>query len=162
MPMPKKRVIRECLWCRGEFETGGRAGKIDKVYCSRRCQAFSRVRQPSILELNAMDMCYLAGLFDGEGSIILWDRGYGGRLQLRCTISNTFEPLMVWIKDVVGTGSTVRHVHPIETGYKDALTWQCYGQNAVAFLKQLLPRLIVRKDKAEEAIASQLVNAGGT
>lgn len=97
-------------------------------------------------------------MFDGEGSIIMWDRGSGGRPQLRCTVSNTYFPVLEWIKETVGTGSIVRHIHPAEKGYKDSGTWQCYGQNAVGLLEQMLPRLIIKRDKAIEAIASQRVS----
>jgi hypothetical protein len=150
---PKKK---KCRRCGKVFLVGGRGRpRYRQQYCSGRCQAFARIIQAKLAHLSKMDAAYFAGLFDGEGSVVLWDRGYGGRLQLRCTISNTWEPLMVWLQKVAGTGSVVRHVHPKATGYKDSLAWQVYGQNAVRLLRRLLPFLIVKKTKAIEAIASQ-------
>ena len=33
----RKRIIKICPRCGKEFETGGRAGRINQVYCSRHC-----------------------------------------------------------------------------------------------------------------------------
>jgi hypothetical protein len=149
-------VIKSCRHCGKQFAVGGRGRpRKQQELCSKRCLAFSRIRQPTIAKLAVTQQSYIAGLFDGEGSIILYDRGYGGRPQLRCTISNTFEPLMNWLKETTATGSIVRHIHPKEKGYRDSLTWQCYGQNAVRFLQMTLPFLIIKKEKAEFAIETQ-------
>jgi hypothetical protein len=137
---------------------GGRGNRaLHAKYCSRRCLALARIRQTEIRELDPLDCAYIAGMFDGGGSVILWDRGYGGRPQLRATVSNTYFPVLEWIQNATGTGSIVRHAHPAETGYKDSGTWQCYGQNAVNLLEQMLPHLIIKREKALEAIASQQI-----
>jgi hypothetical protein len=152
---PEKRT---CTVCGKGFLVGGRGNApLKQTRCSRRCLAFSRIRQPVINHLSDVDAAYIAGMFDGEGSIILWyRRGDSARPQLRCTVSNTHFPMLEWVKDRVGTGSVVRHRYPDATGYKEAGTWQCYGQNAVALLNQMLPYLIVKRDKAIDAIASQI------
>ena len=41
-PTMRKRIIKKCLRCGQEFETGGRAGKKSKVYCSNRCSKMVR------------------------------------------------------------------------------------------------------------------------
>lgn len=153
-----KPLRKRCIRCRQAFliwRRGTRAAA--RRHCTRRCQAFTRRKRATIRTLPPRDLAYIAGLFDGEGSIILWDRGSGGRPQLRCTVSNTYGPLMDWLKRVARAGSIVRHVHPASTGYKDSLTWQVYGPNAVALLRQMLPHLIVKRDKARAAIKTQAV-----
>lgn len=159
MPMSKAvPQVNTCPQCKSAFETGGRGRpKKEQVFCSMRCKALNRVVQPDLHEPTQLQLAYIAGLFDGEGSIILYDRGYGGRLQLRATVSNTFEGVMDWLVQVLRTGTVVRHVHPVETGYKDSLTWQCYGQNAVKLLTLLLPWLIIKKERAVYAIGTQAV-----
>ncbi len=153
-------IVKKCLWCGKSFECGGRGRPNRKQrYDSKQCKALSRVVQPTINQLTRDHANYVAGLFDGEGSIILYDRGYGGRPQMRCTISNTFEPIQKWLVQITGTGSIVRHVHPPEKGYKDSLTWQIYGQNAVSFLNQILPFLIIKRDKAIAGIETQSVGS---
>jgi hypothetical protein len=151
-------ITHVCPTCKKSFLVGGRGrpGK-DQVYCSQKCNAFARTIQPTMKKLTDLQIAYVAGVFDGEGSVILYDRGYGGRPQLRVTISNTYEPLMDRLLGITGTGSVVRHVHPPEKGYKDSLTWQCYGQNGVALLEMMLPYLVIKKDKALHAIQSQKV-----
>lgn len=152
-------IVKKCLYCGKDFECGGRGRpSLKQQYDSRQCKALSRIVQPNIKQLTRDHANYIAGLFDGEGSIILYDRGYGGRPQLRCTISNTFEPVQKWLVKITGTGSIVRHVHPPEKGWKVALTWQIYGQNAVAFLNQVLPFLIIKRDKAIAGIETQNIN----
>ncbi len=147
-----------CPVCKTTFLTGGRGRpKTSTKYCSQRCNALARIRQPTIATLTQLETAYFAGVFDGEGSIVLWDRGHGGRQQLRCSVANTHYPLVEWLKATAGTGSIVVHKYPEETGYKVAYTWQCYGQNAVALLRQMLPFLIVKHDRALIAIASQEV-----
>lgn len=159
MPTPSVTPTEKvCPSCGATFLVGGRGRpRKTQVFCSKRCKALSRVVQPSIATLGHDDAVYLAGLFDGEGSIILYDRGYGGRPQLRCTISNTHAGVLEWVLQAVGTGTIVKHewTVPEVRHYKTSLTWQCYGQNAVSLLKQMLTRLIIKRERALEAIASQ-------
>lgn len=149
---------KTCPNCGTVFLVGGRGRpRKSQVYCTQKCNALARTIQPSIAMLAHDDAVYLAGLFDGEGSIILWDRGYGGRPQLRCSISNTHPGVLEWVRRITETGSIVKHewVKAEQQHYKTSLTWQCYGQNAVSLLKQMLPRLIIKRERALEAIASQ-------
>ena len=41
-PELKRRIIKICLRCGKEFETGGRAGKRTKLYCSNRCASMTQ------------------------------------------------------------------------------------------------------------------------
>lgn len=38
----RKRIIKICPRCGKEFETGGRAGRIIQVYCSRHCASMTK------------------------------------------------------------------------------------------------------------------------
>lgn len=38
----RRRITKVCLRCGNEFETGGRAGKVTKIYCSNRCSKMTR------------------------------------------------------------------------------------------------------------------------
>ena len=38
----RRRIIKKCLRCGKEFETGGRVGKATKVYCSNRCSKMTQ------------------------------------------------------------------------------------------------------------------------
>lgn len=164
--MPNHKVEPKdvvCRVCGTHFETGGRGRKpLRTVFCSKRCAAKARIKQAAIRPLSELDAAYCAGVFDGEGSVVLWDRGYGGRLQLRCTVANTYRPLMDWLQDTLGTGSVVekKYTRQGQEHYLDAYTYQVYGQNAVEWLRAMLPYLIVKRDKALVAIESQSTPKG--
>lgn len=159
MPMPKRKPgVKKCARCEKTFEYGGRGRpKRRQRFCSGRCQALSRVVHARIARLSVRDRAYIAGILDGEGSIVLWDRGNGGRLQLRVSVANTHQGLVDYLCSITNCGSVVRHEFPPEKGYKTSLTWQVYGSNAVSLLKQLLPLLIVKRERAIVAIESQSV-----
>lgn len=159
MSAPKVQPITvNCGVCRKPFLVGGR-GRPKKTarYCSLRCLALSRVRQATIGQLTDLEAAYCAGLFDGEGSVVMWDRGHGGRPQLRCTVANTYRPVVEWLRATLGTGSIVtkKYTRLGQEHYLDAYTFQVYGQNAVEWLRQMLPFLIIKREKALEGIASQ-------
>lgn len=100
----------------------------------------------------------MAGFFDGEGSVILYDGGFGGRPRLRVSLANTHLPTLEWIKSVCETGSIVTKApwtKPEQMHYKRSHSWQCYGQNASDLLQQMLPYLIQKREKAIEGIESQ-------
>lgn len=62
---------------------------------------------------------------------------------------------MQWLVRKTRAGSVARHDYAPDTGYRPAFTWQVYGANAVALLRMLMPHLIVKRDKAREAIRTQ-------
>jgi len=41
-PELQRRIIKVCPRCGKEFETGGRAGSRDQIYCSRHCAAMTK------------------------------------------------------------------------------------------------------------------------
>jgi len=123
--------------CGREFETGGRLGPIDKVFCSRTCQAHARVHTASVNQLSPTDAAYLAGLMDGEGSIVAAMKREK-RTTWRIQVSNTDFALLQWCMDAAGCGSIVHHKHNnhkwAESGW-----WQCYSWNARDIMMQILP-----------------------
>lgn len=157
--MPKRDPIeRPCKVCGEIMYLGGRyMPPLKTIYCSRRCLALGRRKLPKTKQLSNPDAAYISGVFDGEGSIILYDRGFGGRQQLRITISNTDKPLIDWLKATVGSGTiiTKKWTKPEHAHYKTSYTWQIYGANAVSILQQMLPYLIVKRERAEYAIETQ-------
>lgn len=161
MAMPKRDPIeRPCGICGKMMYLGGRGRPpVKQKFCSYRCLALSRTVIPKMGALDFGTANYVAGLFDGEGCIIMYDRGYGGRVQLRATITNTHEGVIEWLRENVARGTVItKHYDgPGQEHYKTGYTWQVYGQNAVFFLEQLLPFLIIKRERALEAISSQVV-----
>lgn len=159
-PPRRDPIERPCEICGEIMLLGGRGRKPSKTrYCSYRCVALGRTVIPTMTPLDRDVAVYVAGLFDGEGCIVIYDRGYGGRPQLRATITNTHEGVIDWLRERVARGTVItkHYTKPEQAHFKDSYTWQVYGQNAVFFLRQILPYLVVKRARALEAIASQEV-----
>lgn len=135
-PQMRKREILNCVICGKQFETGGRAGKR-KLYCSRTCQAIARVRVAKVNQMSVTDAAYLAGLIDGEGSVVAAKKRQR-RTTWRLVVSNTDFDLLKWCKDTTGCGSIVTHKHD-NPKWSDSGSWQCYSWNARDILNQILP-----------------------
>lgn len=153
-PQTRKREVRKCVVCEKDFETGGRAGNR-KLFCSRVCQAFARVQHSDVRKMNLADASYLAGLMDGEGSIVL-----AKKRQMRATwrlqVSNTYFPLLEWCKTVTGCGSVTRKVST-NPKHADSGNWQCYSWNARSILLQILPYMrIPEKIRRAQLLISEL------
>jgi LAGLIDADG DNA endonuclease family protein len=101
--------------------------------------------------LQDVDAAWLAGLVDGEGHIRLDDPNKTGRLYLRICLVNTNYELLERVNEVVGAGT----IHTRKKGqehHKDSWAWQIGGKAAEQVLGQILPWLIVKREKAVEAL----------
>ncbi len=108
--------------------------------------------------MNALSMpqaAYLAGLLDGEGSIILArPRGKASRgsaLILRVMIYNNYKPVIDWCKSLLGTGSIIVHKSRKEK-WHDNYQFVLSSRQADEFLCAVLPYLRIKKEKAMEVI----------
>lgn len=101
------------------------------------------------------DAAWLAGLFDGEGSIVNTRRSQRG-YSLRITITNTCRPLLERVREVTGTGKIVNQRNATERT-KACWYWTCGSKNACNLLAQMRPWLIVKADKADAAIERERV-----
>jgi len=93
---------------------------------------------------------YLAGFVDGEGCI---DRcGWGGNRDIpRLRISQVYgDKLMEAIESQYG--GTLSRKKKRNNIKRDYYTWTITGKAATTLLKQLLPYLWVKKDKALEVL----------
>src|SRR3990167_1222762 len=117
-------------------------------------------------KLSSLQLAYIAGFFDGEGSVCIT------KWKNHRTKSGTWQHA-VYVR-VAGTKPGVirlynqlfsphrnlqvsRYDKP--TGYHKidsvVYSWGCAGRNALIFLKQIQPYLILKKPQAELAIAFQ-------
>ena len=87
---------------------------------------------------------YLAGMVDADGSIIftLVDT----KIRLRLYVYNTYEPLMQWLESEFG-GRYIS-LPTRETRHKPEFQWYLDSTNAYKLLLELLPFLIVKKERA--------------
>lgn len=159
----KRSGQRRCLTCGKSF----RVGKTEKhaksvTHCSHRCR---QLDQPVLCNsLTAGQAGYLAGLLDGEGSIVPLKRTDGTIKSYRLHIVNTYLPVVHWCKEITGLGTTTeRHTVPPKISlnprdpeawrrYKTVGSWSCYGVKAASVLRRLLPYLQIKKEKAQAAL----------
>ena len=89
------------------------------------------------------EAAWLAGMIDGEGSVGLYDYGREGR-RVQIQMANSEKKLVDRFREVIGCGSTVfrTNIHKSHKGRKPSY-W---------VLKQLIPFLIAKKDKASVII----------
>lgn len=105
-----------------------------------------------------LGLAYLAGLVDGEGSILFSvgrsiRRGARGQelhviqYQPRLQIANCSERLLLMVRDFVGAG----HVHSNPRSkaiWKTGYQYQLSGTHLGPLLKQLIPHLILKEQQA--------------
>ncbi len=93
-----------------------------------------------------MNWSYIAGFFDGEGSVA--HNGIGFRI----SIPQTNEEVLKSIRNFVGFGFIIK-IKKRKKHWKDCWTYYIASKKDVyCFLQQILPHLIVKKDIALEAM----------
>ena len=120
------------------------------------------------LRLTETEKAYLAALVDGEGSIVIGSpyqkysdgyKRYAPRIYVG--IFNTNEVLMEWIKKTLSNEPRISFHYGVKNwgkserrfGSKPVLEIKIFRATATyIFLKGILPYLVIKKDKAQEAI----------
>lgn len=142
---------KTCKNCGDSFLVGG-AGNARpwQKYCSKQCARDGSNRHPYPKPLSSIDAAWLAGVFDGEGCLFFpVERP---NRNVRMMVYNTHLPLLERIEKLTATGRITTKEY--ENHWKTSYVWQINGVNAIAVLKQILPWLIVKKEKALVAIQS--------
>lgn len=98
--------------------------------------------------MSRVEAAWLAGFFDGEGSIT---RYMGGRNKAyECvvlSISNTHLGSLKWTKKITGTGTVYLKCKATKT-HKTQYTWRLNSQrNVVDICQQMLPYLVIKRAK---------------
>jgi hypothetical protein len=114
---------------------------------------YPRLKVPT----EAVDLAYIAGIVDGEGSIRSGGRSTKGRVKNRwegwqVSVANTDAALMQYLGRIGGRVYGNRHVGPLSK--KPIYSWSVYRLDEVlALLKAIRPYLIIKRGKADQAIA---------
>jgi hypothetical protein len=145
---------RACVVCGNAFFVSGYAtANRRQRMCSVECQRASRYRRGAKAnELIPLNAAYIAGLVDGEGSIMLYTRR--DAVALRLTLTNTHKRALEWVAEKVGVGVVLRQRIATAT-HAESFGWQCNAEAAETVLNQLRPYLIIKSDQAEMAVAFQ-------
>lgn len=97
---------------------------------------------------------YLAGLVDGEGCIRLHpsNKGKYRKYYPRLQVTNTYKPILDMLVDHYGGAIHTDSFGPRKPNWKVKHDWRISGDKARDLLNQLLPYLIIKKDKAIEVL----------
>jgi hypothetical protein len=146
---PKQENI--CPVCGIAFVVGGRTErKKGSKFCSRDCRdrgAFHKGAEA--VDIAPLDAAYLAGIIDGEGSIMIYWRESGAFIKLQVT--NTSMTLLNWLVTVTGVGNVHLHKRATET-HHETHQWITTAAGAATVLAQIRPYLRVKPEQADLAM----------
>jgi hypothetical protein len=92
------------------------------------------------------DLAYIAGFFDGEGSVQINLPEGTSQYLLRCAISNTDRDPLVYIKDFFG--GTVLGPFQRDEHHQPIYQWKADSVKAEVFLRAIAPFLQIKKERA--------------
>ena len=111
--------------------------------------------------MNQNDIAYMAGLFDGEGSVSYYQRKEKRKgkkkaynyWMIRCELSMTDQYVVEWMHKPLGVGTVCKRL-PIKSwvGKKTQWRWRCGYRDALVFAKLLWPHTQVKLHKLEQII----------
>ena len=103
-------------------------------------------------------LAYLAGIIDGEGSIMIWksniDPKRRGQFNLRVNVSSTDKCLVEWLYENFG-GRFSEMNSPsrvIRTNWKKQYIWEVNRPDILKFLSDIYEFLIIKKERCQIAI----------
>lgn len=152
--MKTEPIIKRCIVCDTPFEAcpPGRTSRTIRQgeYCSQECRRRGRVRRGKLCKvLSIADAAYIAGFFDGEGSVLLYNRPTN--ITLRVSFANTKRAILDWIRDTIGAGHIVtasRNNDKHATSYLLIVS----SQSAASLLEQIAPYIHLKNEQAQLGI----------
>ena len=101
-------------------------------------------------------LIYLAGIIDGEGSIIIWSNvgpnKTRGKYNLKVYVSSTDKILIDWIQENFGGHTYTNNAPSRKQHWKTSYLWVIDRPKTLEFLKEIHPFLIIKKERCEIAI----------
>ena len=109
-------------------------------------------------------LAYMAGLFDGEGSVDYKKRFHKRKNKPRaywyqcitCEMAMTDKPVMVWFHKTIKLGVLRILVKSKQAGgkphHKDQWRWRCTHRDAYKFAKLIIPYARVKREKLQKII----------
>ncbi|SHE85984.1 LAGLIDADG-like domain-containing protein [Tissierella praeacuta DSM 18095] len=94
------------------------------------------------------EKAYIAGIIDGEGSIML-TRFHKNQYHSPCvSISSTDLELLEWVKNTVKSGKITTKKNYNEEKHKNSYTYTIIYNEAIQLLQDIEPYLIIKKKKS--------------
>jgi hypothetical protein len=100
-----------------------------------------------VVSMNIVQIAYLAGIIDGEGSIML-SKYHQSEFPCPCiSISSTDLELLEWIRDKIGAGRINRKKNYNIDKHKTSYTYAVYYDTAIDVMSKIEPYLVITKKK---------------
>ena len=118
---------------------------------------------PQTEELRPLDLAYIAGFFDGEGSVTIHEnckpspRGISPNHTLQVSLGNTDPRVLEWIKSLFGGGISYRRVE--KANHRHVAQWTLRAASALPFLVAIRPYLRMKGEQVDVAIEYQRTKA---
>jgi hypothetical protein len=97
-------------------------------------------------------LAYLAGLFDGEGTVTIGATA-GRYFNVQVVITNSDARLMEWLAGFGGSVSKKPKIGSFSGSAKLVFRWVLYADNAATFLQAVRPYLRMKGEQADVAFA---------
>lgn len=106
--------------------------------------------------MTEIEKAYIAGIIDGEGSIML-QRFHTNQYPAPCvSIASTTIELLAWLKDTIGYGVIIKKKNYNPEKHKLSYSYVIKHNNAIKLLEDIYPYLIIEsKRKRAEMIITQ-------
>mgnify|MGYP001599850108 FL=1 len=103
------------------------------------------------------ELAWVAGLFDGEGSVNLrfWanhPKCRNGSWHLMACITNTHAPTILTVRDILGFGHVTREVRPAPR--RPVYDWKVAARSAGRFLRLIQPFVVTKREQVRLALDS--------
>ena len=107
--------------------------------------------------MSEAEVAWLAGLFDGEGSIIQRHRRTPNDRAFEITITNGCKALIDKVAEITGVGQiSLSERSKVNPRHADIWIWHCYGTDvALELLARMRPWLLARAERADAVLAGE-------
>ncbi len=93
------------------------------------------------------EKAYIAGIIDGEGSIML-TRFHKNQFPSPCvSVASTDKELLLWLLKTIGKGRIINKRNYNKMKHKDSYTYRVIYDDAIALLRDVSPFLIIESKK---------------
>ena len=112
------------------------------------------MKHGEIKEMSETQKAYIAGMMDADGCVGISKNKSRSNLYefdftKRAMITNCDYNLITWLHDVVGAGTAYQYKKSGSDNWRIVHRYQITGKKCRAFLKQILPYMIIKKDRAQ-------------
>ena len=98
------------------------------------------------------EWAYMAGLFDGEGTVRTGTNKHGSTFY-RAQIGNTNQEVLLWLTEISGVGKCRKHTQSENPRWKQAYVWALDGMDKLLyFLEGIRPYVIIKRGQVEVMI----------